>query len=178
MSSSGEKNEPITIGKIVGVHGLAGTFKVSPDADTLTFFDSGREIFILWPQKAVRRSFEVNWSKPHNRLVLLNLKGIDDRTQAEKLIGSDIVIDRASLPKLDNGTYYWHDLFGMDVYSSEGVYLGKLETVIPTGSNDVYVVKRPPDAPDEEILIPALNSVVLEIDVESRIMRVELPEGL
>jgi len=178
LSSSEEKRGTVTIGKVVGVHGLTGTCKVHPYADSLTVFDSGCEIIVLSSNEATMRAFKVEWSKPHNRLVLLSLKGINDRDQAEKLIGSKIVTDRISLPELDPGTYYWHDLIGMSVYTNEGVFLGRLETVIPTGSNDVYVVKQPESETNDEILVPALTSVVLEIDLENHRMHVDLPEGL
>ena len=178
MNSSGEKNALVSIGKIVGVHGLNGTCKVYPYADLLEDFARGDEIFVLEAAEANLKAFEVDWSKPHNRFVLLSLKGVSDRNQAEKLIGSEIVIDRASLPNLDPGTYYWHDLIGMTVYTKEDVLLGRLEAVMTTGSNDVYVVKRPEGGPNDETLVPALNSVVMEIDLENRRMRVDLPEGL
>jgi 16S rRNA processing protein RimM len=60
------------------------------------------------------------------------------------------------------------------VYTSDDQYIGRLESIIETGSNDVYVVKTD----DREILIPALEAVVLSIDIENKTMRVELPEGL
>ena len=178
MNSNREKSQTVSIGKIVGVHGLNGTCKVYPYADSLEVFASGSEIFLLSAAKATVMAFEVDWSKPHNRLVLLSLKGVSDRNQAEKLVGSEIVVDRAGLPNLETGTYYWHDLIGMAVYSREDVFLGRLEAVMPTGSNDVYVVKRPEGGPNAEILVPALTSVVMEIDLENRRMRVDLPEGL
>ncbi len=178
MSSSEDKSGIVSIGKIVGAHGLTGTCKIYPYTDSLAVFDSGSEIFVTLPDEGATRAFEVDWSKPHNRFVLLSLKGINDRAQAEKLIGSKIVIERVNLPELDPGTYYWHDLIGMSVYTNEGVFLGCLETVMPTGSNDVYVIKQPDGAPNDEILVPALNSVVLEIDLENHRMRVNLPEGL
>jgi 16S rRNA processing protein RimM len=178
LNSTNEKNETVSIGKIVGVHGLNGTCKVYPYADSRDVFVRGGEIFVLPVAEATLKAFEVDWSKPHNRLVLVSLKGVNDRNQAEKLVGSEIVIDRAGLPNLDPGTYYWHDLIGMTVYSKEDVFLGRLEAVMTTGSNDVYVVKRPEGGPNDEILVPALNSVVIDIDLENRRMRVDLPKGL
>lgn len=173
-----DKNGTVSIGKIVGAHGLNGTCKVYPYSDSLDFLDSGCEILILPQTKSVLKAFEVDWSKSHNRLVLLSLKGVSDRTQAEKLIGSEIVVEKASLPELDPGTYYWHELIGLRVYTGDGDYLGHLEAVLATGSNDVYVVKKTEEGQESEVLVPALKSVVIEIDLENKIMRVDLPEGL
>ncbi len=178
MNSFVTKSGTVTIGKIVGVHGLGGTCKVYPYADSLEVFHESRKIFVHTAGDENLATFEIDWCKAHHRVVLVSLKGVDDRTGAEKLVGREIVAPRDSLPVLENGTYYWHDLIGMGVYSINGTLLGRLEAVMQTGSNDVYVVKRPGGGPDDDILVPALKSVVLEIDLENRRIRVDLPEGL
>ncbi len=75
---------------------------------------------------------------------------------------------------MDEDVHYWFDLIGIDVYTIEGDHLGRIESIIETGSNDVYVVKDG----STEVLIPALGSVVLNIDTEHNRMEVDLPEGL
>ena len=80
---------------------------------------------------------------------------------------------RAQMPPLEDGSYYWCDLIGSAVYDDEQ-YIGTLESIIPTGSNDVYVVTDG----EKETLVPALASVVREVDVNRKRMRVTLPEGL
>jgi 16S rRNA processing protein RimM len=85
-----------------------------------------------------------------------------------------LFIPETELPELDEDTYYWFELIGIEVYTTEDEYLGRIESVFPTGSNDVYVVKDR----QKEILVPALDSVVIDIDLEHKRMRVDLPEGL
>ena len=75
---------------------------------------------------------------------------------------------------MDEDTYYWFDLIGIEVYTKTEEFLGRIESILETGSNDVYVVKKH----EKEVLIPALKSVVLEIDLEHKLMQVDLPEGL
>jgi 16S rRNA processing protein RimM len=75
---------------------------------------------------------------------------------------------------LENGSYYWIDLIGIEVYTAEDDYLGRIESIIETGSNDVYVVKDK----KKEVLIPALKSVVTDIDLSQKRMQVDLPDGL
>ena len=70
------------------------------------------------------------------------------------------------------------DLIGLSVYTIDGDCLGRIDSIIPTGSNDVYVVKNMVDGKENEVLIPALESVVVEVDLNREIMRVDLPEGL
>lgn len=138
-----------------------------PDTEVIVRHDDGRE-----------EIFEINWSKPHRNIILLAFKGLTDRNQLEPLIGSEILLAKAALPDLEDDTYYWFDIIGLKVYTADDQYLGHVESIIPTGSNDVYVVKDPAREKGYEVLIPALETVVLDIDTDSKIMRVDLPEGL
>ena len=167
----------IPVAKIVGAHGLHGTCKVYCYGECGDILRNGRNIFVR-NADGVLLSYEIDWAKPHARTVLLALKGIKDRSQTDKLIGCDIMIDKSNLPALPAGTYYWHDLIGLSVFTIEGRFLGRLAAVMPTGSNDVYVVRKHEDSEKGEILIPALGSVVVEVNLAENCMRVDLPEGL
>jgi 16S rRNA processing protein RimM len=172
-----EPNGVVAIGKIVGAHGLNGTSKVFSYAESLSIFTPNRSITLRQPEGR-ERTYVIQWAKPHTRCILLALEGVTDRDQAESLIGSELLIPKSSLPEPEEGTYYWFDLIGLSVYTTDGLFLGRLESIIPTGSNDVYVVRPHADPEEErdEVLIPAIESVVREIDLERKVMRVELPE--
>jgi 16S rRNA processing protein RimM len=167
------KKDLVLIGKIVGTHGLKGTSKIQPYAESLEIFKSGTALLVSSPDGSENR-YEIDWIKPHSRGALLALKEITGCDQAKSLIGAELYIEKAELPKLEPGTYYWFDLIGVNVYTSDDRCIGSIDSIIETGANDVYIVKNA----DKEILIPALESVVRSIDIESKIMRVELPEGL
>ena len=172
-----EKNGFIPVGKVIGVHGLNGTTKVYSYAESLSVFEPNSSI-LLMSAGGGREIYYIKWVKPHARGILLGLKEITNRDQAQKLVGSEILIERIRLPELENGAFYWCDIIGLSVFSSDGEYLGHVASIIATGSNDVYVVKDPDNSKDNEILIPAIESVVQEIDLERQTMRVDLPEGL
>jgi 16S rRNA processing protein RimM len=172
-----EKNGFIPVGKVIGVHGLNGTTKVYSYAESLSVFEPNSSI-LLMSAGGGREIYYIKWVKPHARGILLGLKEITNRDQAQKLVGSEILIERIRLPELENGAFYWCDIIGLSVFSSDGEYLGRVASIIATGSNDVYVVKNPDNSKDNEILIPAIESVVQEIDLERQTMRVDLPEGL
>ena len=172
-----ETSGVIPIGKIVGAHSLNGTSRVYSYAESVSVFKPNSKIILRSPD-GQENIYEINWVKPHTRNVLLALKGVNDRTQAEKLIGCELLIEKARLPELEDGTYYWFDLIGLSVFTTEGEFLGRIESIISTGSNDVYVVKPPDGDEKDEVLIPALESVVLDIDLEKQKMQVDLPEGL
>jgi len=165
--------EPRLMGEIVGVHGLRGALKIRSYADSPMLFEAGLTFYLASPDGHVQ-SRCVDWAKPHGKGVLMAIAGVADRETAETLIGSRILVDRSLLPDLEEGTYYWFELIGLSVYTPRGRYLGKVETIMPTGSNDVYVVRDG----EAEILVPALTSVVQAIDIDQRRMEVDLPEGL
>ena len=173
MNKLAPKKDPVLIGKIVGTHGLKGTSKIQPYAESLEIFKSGTALLVSSPDGSENR-YEIDWIKPHSRGALLALKEITGCDQAKSLIGAELYIEKAELPKLEPGTYYWFDLIGVNVYTSDDRCIGRIDSIIETGANDVYIVKNA----GKEILIPALESVVRSIDIESKIMRVELPEGL
>lgn len=164
----------VTIGKIVGVHGIKGYVKIHCEAESFSVFAPGHTV-IVRDSKGGSRVMEIVDARPQGRKLLLLLKGISDRNTAETLPGSDLLVEKSSLPDLEPDTYYWSDIVGMSVVSVDGRHVGTVTSLIETGSNDVYVLQTP-DA--GEILIPAIASVVLEIDLNRKIMRVNLPEGL
>lgn len=166
----------VPIGKIIGAHGVRGTCRVYSYMESPHALKPGISL-LFKDQKDTEKTCEIVWAKPHKKTtILMALKGIKTREQAEELIGFELFMDRKCFPELESGTYYWHDLIGLDVYTADEAYIGNLVSVIPTGSNDVYVVKNPDT--NQETLIPALTAVVLEIDLKKRKMRVNLPEGL
>jgi len=171
------KSDILPIGKIVGVHGIAGNVKVYSYAESLSVFKPGTLLLARHDQGG-EKTYSIQWVKPHARTVLLSLKGIESRAQAEALVGSALFIEKKSLPKPEDGDYYWFDIIGLSVYTVAGECIGRVASIMPTGSNDVYVVKGSVGGRPKETLIPALASVVVSIDLEKKIMQVDLPEEL
>jgi len=168
-----KKKDYVLVGEIIGTHGIKGASKFRSYAESLEVFEPGRLILVR-ERSGRETSHEINWVEYHRRTPLLSLKEINDRSQAETLIGAALFIPKAALPQLDSGSFYWFDLIGMAVYTTEDLYLGRIESIIETGSNDVYVVKDK----KKEVLIPALESVVINVDLEQKRMQVDPPEGL
>jgi 16S rRNA processing protein RimM len=167
----------LSIGKIVGAHGLNGAVKVFSYAESVARYLSGTTLY-LKDSRGDGFALKIVWAKPHSKTILLSLEGIENRNQAEKLIGSELFIEKTGLETLEEGTYYWVDLMGLSVYGLTGDYIGEITAIVPTGSNDVYVAKRMDGTTEIEVLIPALASVVKEVDLDHGVMRVDLPEGL
>lgn len=163
----------LLIAKIVGPHGNGGVCRIASFAESLAIFEPGGRLFVEAPQTP-RSWLEILWVKAHSKGALMAFRNVTDREAAERLRGGDLFIDRNRLPALEEESYYWFELIGMEVYTPDGRYLGRLASVLPTGSNDVYVVRNA----DRETLVPALASVVKSVDTAQMRMEVVLPEGL
>ncbi len=163
----------ISIGKITGVHGLRGNLKVYSWSGSLDVYEAGESILIR-SAAGVEKSYTVSEAKPYKKGILLTLKEVAHIDAAEKLVGSEILVPKELLPELEDDEFYWFEIIGMQVFSEVGESLGTVKSIFPTGSNDVYVVKKK----GVEILIPALESVILSIDPDRNSMTVNLPEGL
>jgi len=171
------KEDYLPIGIIVGVHGIHGNIKISSYAESLTVFKPQSRL-VLKTTDGREKIYTVKWVKPHSKTTLLSLCGIDDRNSAEALIGAELLIEKSALPEPEEGSFYWFDLIGLSVFTVGGRYVGQIESILPTGSNDVYVVKDPRRGPKYEKLIPALESVIRAVDLKKKTMLVDLPEGL
>ena len=148
-----------------------------PFAESETVFKPERSILVIQTGRIEKR-YSIQWAKRHGKTMLLSLEGIDDRNKAQSLVGGEIFIERTALPEPEEGSYYWIDIIGLSVFSTDNQYIGCIESIMPTGGNDVYVVKNHNKNDRHEILIPAIESVVLSIDIKNKMMRVDLPEGL
>ena len=102
------------------------------------------------------------------------VEGVSDRTAAEKLRGSYLKIPPEKLTPLPEGRYYHFQLMGLKVLTEEGEVLGRVEEVLDTGSNLVLTVGRGRD----ELLLPFIDDVILDVDLEAGAVTVRLMEGL
>ncbi|MEA5114656.1 MAG: ribosome maturation factor RimM [Geobacteraceae bacterium] len=168
-----QENELIVVGKVLGTHGIRGQLRVLPYSGEASSITSHRSLLFRLPDGKCE-TYEIDGAVEHGKRILVSLKGHGDINQVLPLVGSEICILRRQLPRLPEGEYYWCDLLGLTVESDQGEVLGELVDIMPTGSNDVYVVK----SVSGEYLIPATEDVVREIDLEHRRMVVEPLDGL
>lgn len=163
----------LEIGQIVNTFGIKGFVKVVPFTDDITRFENLNKVFILYDKQLVE--FEIEEVKYNKNTVLLKFKGIEDINCAEKYKNCYLKIARCDAVKLPKNSYFIVDLIGIKVVTEQNEELGTLVDIFKTGSNDVYVVK---DDFGKQILLPAIKSVIKKVDVENRIMIVNLIEGL
>ena len=164
----------ISIGQIVNTHGTKGEVKVKVFSDSIDRFESVKQVYLApGGNPEDRRLLTVTGLRYHKDTVLLTFREIGSMSQAEGLKNAFLQVPEEDLPPLPEGRYYIYQLEGLSVWEKDVCY-GRLTEVLQPGSNDVYVVKDG----SREILIPALKSVIREVDLEKGRMEVELPEGL
>ncbi len=177
MGESGSNQ--LTAGKITGCYGIKGWVKIHSFTEPPENF--GR--FGNWKLKrrGVLEPVEFDQLKRHGKGLIAHIAGVDDRTLAESFKGLEIVVEAASLPALEEGDYYWHQLQGLQVWcrdpetGGEPVLLGSVDYLIETGANDVLVIKATADSIDDrERLVPYLpGDTVTRIDLEAGVMELD-----
>lgn len=160
----------LAIGEIVAPRGVLGELRVQIISDEPNRFLALTHVY-LGPEHT---EFSVRRSRVHKGQALLQLFGVDDRDAAEAWRGATVYVSLDEAVPLEEGEFYHYQVLGLDVVTDAGESLGRLREILPTGANDVYVVR----GKRGEILLPAIKDVVLEIDLQAGVMRVHLPEGL
>lgn len=156
----------IILGRVSGLFGVRGWVKVH------SYTDPPDNIVGYRPWRVgcrgEWRSMAVRDGRRQGRAIIAHLAGIDDRDGAASLIGCDIAVPRSQLPPPQAGEYYWVDLEGLRVETTEGVDLGRVDHLLETGANDVLVVQG-----DRERLIPFVEpDVVTAVDFDAGLIRV------
>ena len=172
------KEQQVTLGKVGAVYGIKGWLKIH------SFTDDVEAIldYFPWSLKLGNKTQSVeitDWRKHSNGLIA-KVAGIDDRDQAQALVGSEILVSEAALPELPEGEFYWRDLIGMSVVTTQGYDLGTVTEMMETGANDVLVVKANPNDgfSKKERLVPyLLEQVVISVSLENKQICVDWDPG-
>lgn len=167
------KSDPafLQIGVIARPHGIMGEVKLHTSPEYSMALEGVRRIYLNDAATATR----IIGYRIHQGAILLKLEGTTTRNDAEALRGTRVSIKVSELPVLPAGEYYSHELIGLQVVDGTDRELGHLVEVLATGSNDVYIVKT---ADNKELLLPAIESVIRQIDLVNKRMSVVVPDGL
>ena len=163
----------LNIGRVTGVHGLAGNLKIWSHAQSVDTFAKGRSVRLVGEGEANGIDETIAGSSVRKKGILLTLKGVGTREGAEALVGKEILMNREDLPELEEDTWYWEDLMGLAVTDEVLGEIGTIDHLFSTGADDILVVKKGTG----EILIPMNSHFVREVDLEAGRLTVSLPEG-
>ena len=161
------------VGVITSTHGVRGEVKVFPTTDDPNRFkrlkevilDTGREELVL----------EVEGVKFFKQFVILKFKGFDNINDIEKYRQKSLYVSRQNAVRLKKDEYFVADLMGMEVVDEKNAKIGVLKSVMETGANDVYVIAM---TDGRELLLPAIKQCILNVDMESNVMKVHVLDGL
>lgn len=168
-----ERDERVTIGKIVKTRGLHGEVKVYPLTDIPDRFEHLETVLVQLAQ-GPELVVEIVQVKYYKDLVYLQFRGRNTLNEVQELVGGLLQVDPASVPELPEGVYYHFEIIGSEVYTDDAQRLGVVVEILETGSNDIYVVQ----ADGREYLIPVIADVVKEIDREKRMITIHPLPGL
>ena len=166
------ESDALVIGRINGVYGIKGWVRIH------SFTEPAENLFGYRNWKLRRRdgweAISIDSGKRQGKGLIAHIEGVDDRTAAEALKGSDIAVPQAELPELEGEEYYWHQLQGLSVVGN-GELLGQVDHLLETGANDVLVVLPCEGSRDErQRLIPWLRpDVVKAVDLQRQTIDVD-----
>ncbi|MBE7012519.1 MAG: 16S rRNA processing protein RimM [Ruminococcaceae bacterium] len=159
-------NDFLEIGKIVNTHALRGAMKMVVWADSTDVLDT---LDCLYDENGT--CYEIKSVSYPKDNAIIKLSGIDSIEQAEMFKGKILYVKRDAF-NLPEGVYFVADLIGSKVYEDDRL-LGKIDDVFPAGGCDVYSIKG-----DSHILFPALKENVVSVDIQNKVIKVRIPEGL
>jgi 16S rRNA processing protein RimM len=166
--------ELVCVGVIVRARGVIGELEIKPLGENAVRLAPGQTVYLEKSEGQTARPYVVAALRRLNDRLGLTLEGVTTPEQARLLKGESVMVDAEWLPDLPEGHYYHYQIVGLTVVDGEGRTLGRIEEILTTGGNDVYVVREG----KEEILLPATDEVVRVIDLAAGRMTVDVPPGL
>ena len=158
----------IRVGKVTRTHGLKGELKFYPTEQNSATVQSGQRICLGEMQMKIASVRGIK--SPF----ILKLDGINNLEDTKSLVGHEVRVAREDFEPLPEGEFYRFEIEGLKVFDDTGKYYGVVEEIVETGSNDVYVVR----GEGKEWLIPMIDSVVQNIDLEQSKLIFHCVEGL
>lgn len=164
--------QTLRVGVISSTHGVRGEVKVFPTTDDPSRFKQLKKVILDTGKETL--NLEIEHVKFFKNMVILKFKGYDNINDIEKYRGKDLLVTRDNAVKLEENENFIVDLIGIKVVTDEGQELGTLTDVLLTGANDVYEV----DTGSRKVLLPAIPSCILDVDLDKQTMLVHVLDGL
>ena len=162
---SPQSGEPVylMIGKMRRSHGIHGEMQMEVITEFPQTIKPGKNVFI----GDEKREHTIATSRPAAKFLIVSLEGFPTRESVDGFKNEYVYIKAENLAALPPGRLYQHEVIGMQVMDEDGGILGEVVDILVTGANDVYVVRG---QCGEELLLPAIKSVILSMDRESKTM--------
>lgn len=161
----------LAVGQLRRPHGVRGEMQMALYTEFPERLKPGINLYIGEKHQLVT----IRSQRMHRAVMLIAFEEYPDRTAVEVLRNQMVYVPVESLPELPEGEYYQYELIDLTVKTDDGQNLGVVEEVLETGANDVLLVRQPDG---KEVLLPFIDEVILNIDLESGILLVHLLPGL
>lgn len=170
-TGSPREGEPVflAVGRLRRAHGVEGEMLMDILTDFPERLRQGKTLFM----GEARQPVQIESVRGHDRELIIHLAGIHTPEETAPYRNQILYVKASELPKLPEGEYYHHQLLGLSVVDEAGQPLGELADILETGANDIYIVKT---SDGKEMLLPAVDTVILEVSLERHEMRVRPPE--
>ena len=169
MSAPKEEPDFVTIGVVLRPHGIHGEVVVEPLTDNEDRFRTLEDVRVAQPNGKVRH-LRVSSMFPHKSRLVIQFQGVADMDQAESLRNAELRVPLSALPTLPAGSYYHHELKGLEVLDETGRSCGRVFDVWETGATPVLVIR---DEKARETLLPLVDAFIDSVDVKEGTMRVK-----
>ncbi|HET7577865.1 MAG TPA: ribosome maturation factor RimM [Bacillales bacterium] len=168
--------EWLDVGKITKPHGLKGEVRVLATTDFPDErFAEGNMLYLQRGKGEAPTPLVIETRRRHKQFELLRFEGYPNINDVESWKGARLKVPEDELVSLEEDEFYYHEIIGCLVVTEEGEELGKIKEIIETGANDVWVVKR---TGGKDLLIPFIDEVVKEINVDEKLVKIHVMEGL
>jgi 16S rRNA processing protein RimM len=164
-SPSAGEPEFLAIGHLRSAHGIQGEITLDPWTDFPERIKPGNHVFLGEEHTEVI----VTGVRGKNQLLILQLKGYDQRETVNELRNQVVYTQLGDLPTLPEGQYYHHELIGLHVMDENDQEIGTIQEIIETGAKDVLVIRNH----EKELLVPMINEVILSIDLPAGLVKIK-----
>ena len=169
------KPQFLVVGEILRPHGVRGEVRMRVLTENRDALLNLEYVYLADSADDKRkRRVELARVRFNKAFALLSFAGCANRDDAEQLRAKLVLIDSEQIPPLEDEQYYLFQLTGLEVICGDAE-IGRIKEVLQTGANDVYIVESPAHG---ELLLPAHEETILDIDFENRVIKMALPDGL
>ena len=158
----------VVVGQVSMSHGTFGCLRIIVSSVYPKRFAPGQTVYLKGCPYRIHRASR------QGTTVVVKFEGIDSLEESRRLRGAIVEVPESAVSPPPEGQYYYFQIMDMEVYTVDGEYLGRVTEILNTYANDVYVVRQG----EQEVLVPALSNVVVQVDVVGRRLTVALPQGL
>ena len=162
------------VGKIVNTHGIRGDVRVMPTTDVVAErFAKGQDLYLQQAGEPLKLTVES--ARQHKGFILVKFVGYDNINDVQAFRDHELMVSGKDQQPLEDGQYYYHQIIGLSVKTVDGEELGTIKEILSPGANDVWVVQRDGK---KDLLLPVIDDVVKDVDLDAGEVTVELMEGL